>query len=327
VIAVPHRRYLVTGATGFVGRRLVRHLLDLGREVTALVRCERRGRDLERAGARLVRGDLATGRGLAEAVEGAHVVVHLAAVVAAPDAATFRRVNAEGTRRLAETAARQETPPRFVLCSSLAAAGPYTDRPRAERVPVSHYGHSKRAGEAAVRALEHLPSAVVRPPIVYGPGDPYFLPTLLPMVRLGVAPRPSGPDRRYSLLHVDDLCTVLTAVADHGPTTVPGDPVSGLYEPSDGGEHTWEGFTAELAGAVGRRPPLSLPVPLLAAGVAAHAAELAGRLRGVPSPFNPDKLRELPHSWLSTPTPALRSLGLAPPRPLKEGLHDTLCGL
>ncbi|MFE3456856.1 NAD-dependent epimerase/dehydratase family protein [Nocardiopsis aegyptia] len=325
--SVPHRRYLITGATGFVGRRLVRHMLGQGREVTALVRCERRGRDLGDAGARLVRGDLATGRGLAEAVRGADAVVHLAAAVAAPDAATFRRVNAEGTRRLAEAAARQATPPRFVLCSSLAAAGPHTARPRSERVPVSHYGHSKRAGEAAVRALEHLPSAVVRPPIVYGPGDPSFLPTLLPLVRLGVAPRPSGPDRRYSLLHVDDLCTVLTAVADHGRTTVPGDPESGLYEPSDGGEHTWDGFTAALAAAVGRRPPVAVPVPLLAAAVAAHASEFTGRLRGVPSPFNPDKLRELPHSWLSTPTPALRSLGLAPPRPLKEGLHDTLSDL
>lgn len=317
-------RLLVTGATGFIGRRLTHHALGQGREVTALVRSAQRGRDLAEAGARLVRGDLATGEGLAEAVRGVDAVVHLAAAVTAPDAAAFRRVNTDGTRRLAEAAARRERPPRFVLCSSLAAAGPWEPCPGRERGPVSHYGHSKRAAETAVRALERLPSAVVRPPIVYGPGDPGLLPTLLPLVRLGVAPRPGGPERRYSLLYVDDLCTVLTAVADRGPATVPGDPVSGLYEPSDGGEHTWDGFCAALAAAVGRRPPRALPVPHPIAAVAAHAAQLTGRLRGAPMPFNPDKLRELPYSWLSTPTAALRSLGLPPTVPLETGLADTV---
>ena len=123
--------------------------------------CRRTSRsaDLQRAGARLTQGDLNTGEGLEQALEGAERVFHLAGVTKAWTPAEYDRCNAEGTRRLVEAMARTARPARLVYCSSLAAAGPTAvGRPldeSAECRPVTPYGKSKYGGEQAVRALSH----------------------------------------------------------------------------------------------------------------------------------------------------------------------------
>ncbi|WP_344885778.1 NAD(P)H-binding protein, partial [Nonomuraea antimicrobica] len=71
-------RYLVTGATGFVGWRLTRLILARGGAVTALARPSPRAEALRAAGVEVVHGDLATGWGTPEAVRGADRVIHLA---------------------------------------------------------------------------------------------------------------------------------------------------------------------------------------------------------------------------------------------------------
>ncbi|MGK5549838.1 NAD-dependent epimerase/dehydratase family protein, partial [Streptomyces sp. URMC 127] len=110
-------RYAVTGATGFIGTRLVAHLTALGHDVTALVRDPRR----TVPGARTAAADLVTGAGLREATAGADIVVHLAALTHAADPRALAAVNSGGTRRLVAALAAQARPPRLVYCSSLAA--------------------------------------------------------------------------------------------------------------------------------------------------------------------------------------------------------------
>jgi nucleoside-diphosphate-sugar epimerase len=166
---------LLTGSTGFIGQRLARRIVERGDTLTALVlRTSKRG-ILEQLGARFAVGDLLTGEGLAEAVKGADCVLHLAGVTKARDSEGYFQGNAEGTRRLVKAMAELSTPPRLVYCSSLAAAGPSVPgRPRREEeapAPVSMYGRSKLGGEQAVREFAHrVPSIILRPPIVYGPG-------------------------------------------------------------------------------------------------------------------------------------------------------------
>ncbi|HEY8982099.1 MAG TPA: NAD-dependent epimerase/dehydratase family protein [Streptomyces sp.] len=319
--------FAVTGATGFVGRRLVRRLLDAGDEVVALVRPGSAHRLPDGPGVRRVTGDLVTGEGLGELVRGADHVVHLAALVKSPTVEGFRRCNEEGTRQLAERVAALASPPPLVLCSSLAAAGPsWAGRPRSEEDPprpVSGYGRSKLAAEEAVRALSgRLPVSVVRPPVVYGPGDPAFLPSLLPMVRAGVVLKAGSGARGYSLVHVDDLCEALVSAALRGRRMRPERPVDGVYSVSDGVTHTWEELCATLSRALGRRrPPLVVPVPLPLVGAVAWGAELLGGVRGVHPPLNRDKAIELRSPWWTCTTErAHRELGFTAAVPWETGI-------
>ncbi|MFD8899529.1 NAD-dependent epimerase/dehydratase family protein [Streptomyces ardesiacus] len=117
-------RVVVTGATGFVGRRLCRRIVEGGGRVTALVRPQSDRRVLDGCPVDVAVVDLLTGSGVAEAVSGADVVVHLAASVRAASRAEFRLANTVSTGVLAGVLASSDVPPRLVVCSSLAAAGP-----------------------------------------------------------------------------------------------------------------------------------------------------------------------------------------------------------
>lgn len=310
-------RYLVTGATGFVGRRLLRRLCGPGATVTALVRDRARAADLAAAGVGLVTGDLATGAGLADAVAGADCVLHLAAAVKARDLAGYFRVNAGGTRRLAAAAAAMDRPPRIVYCSSLAAAGPAVPgRPRQEHepaAPVSGYGRSKLAGEWALRAVAgRVPAVVIRPPVVYGPGDREFLPVLLGCVRSGLLTQPGFGDRWYSLVHVDDLCTALLAAVHRGRLLEPDGP-AGIYSLADGQPHRLVDLVTVLAHRLGRTAPVPLPVPGPLVTLAALASSTLGQVRGTVPMFNRDKARELRcRAWTCSAERARAELGFAP---------------
>jgi nucleoside-diphosphate-sugar epimerase len=314
-------RYLVTGATGFIGRHLVRHLGELGHEVTALVRTESAGLvDVQRRpgvrrspdaewlpGVRLVHGDLASGSGLLTAVQEAapDLVIHLAGVTKAVHPRTYYEINADGTRRLRSALAALPHPARLVYCSSLSASGPgrgrHEDDPPA---PVSAYGRSKLGGEQAVGDL----GVVVRPPIVYGPGDREFLPRMVTAVRAGMLPvvgRP-GP-RHYSLIHVDDLCRALLTAAEHGAD-------GAVHHVSDGTEHRWEDIGAAVATALGRRPPRVVRVP-------GWAATAAARALGRGTTLTPDKVTEALHpAWTTAPgrLPFVARIALA------DGLREAL---
>ncbi|GII04040.1 NAD-dependent epimerase/dehydratase family protein [Planobispora takensis] len=314
-------RFLVTGATGFIGINLVRRIRTGGDRVTALVRPssppERRA-ELERLGVRCVEGDLETGAGLAAAAAGADRVIHLAGLVKARTAAAYFRVNATGTRRLVSALAARPDPPRLVVCSSLAAA------PTGGRPPVSLYGRSKLAAEAAARhGAARLPVVIVRPPVVYGPGDAEFLPSLLPMARRGVMLKGGLGPRRFSLIHVGDLCTALLAAAERGRVVGGDDPAAGVYTVSDGVDYSAEDICRALARALGRRPPLIIPVPGPLVFLAAAGSELAGRVRGTVPVFSRDKARELRcPAWTCTTGRAAADLGFRARTTLDHGLAE-----
>ncbi|MDX6314045.1 MAG: hypothetical protein QOF44_3509, partial [Streptomyces sp.] len=261
-------------------------------------------------GVRTAYGDLATGAGLLAAVQGVDRVIHLAGVTKAPSHHLYDRVNAEGTRRLCAALAALPEPPRLVHCSSLAAAGPGRQRREEEEpAPVSAYGRSKLGGEHALREVAHrVPGVIVRPPIVYGPGDREFLPRLVTAVRTGLLPAigSRGP-RHYSLIHVDDLCQALLIAADSG---APG----AIYHVSDGTEHLGADIGAAVAAVLGRRAPRVVHIP---GGVAVAAARVFGR----GSVLNPDKVAEALHpAWTSAPG----RLPFTPEITLPEGLRAAL---
>ncbi|MDH6578148.1 NAD-dependent epimerase/dehydratase family protein [Kitasatospora sp. MAP5-34] len=320
----------MTGATGFIGRILLRHLAERGYETTVLVRDRGRLR-ADAEAVRVVEGDLRTGRGLDEAVKGVDRVLHLAGVIKTLRPGEYAEVNTAGTGRLCAALAAAPSPPRLVYCSSLAAAGPsLPGRPRREDdppAPVSAYGRSKLGGERVLHRLaDHLPGVVVRPPIVYGPGDREFLPVLAAAVRRGLVPTCGPGPHHYSVIHVDDLCRALLAAADADVRVGPEGTTEGIFQVSDGFHYRLADLTAAVAAAVGCRPPRLLPVPVAVATAVALGADLAGRARGTASIFSRDKVRELRHStWTCATDRAARELGFSPAVTLSAGLAEAAC--
>lgn len=203
-------RCTVTGANGFLGSHLVDRLLADGHEVTALVRagCDRRW--LDEARVTLVMGALDDRRALTQAVAGAELVFHVAGVVAAADPRDYDRVNAQGTRVVAE-ACLEASPDlaRFVLVSSLAAHGPAPAgrliREDSPLAPINQYGRSKRRAEEVALALRpRLPLTIVRPSGIYGPRDRESL-NLFTQAAHGLYLLVGLGQRMVNLCHVDDI--------------------------------------------------------------------------------------------------------------------------
>ncbi len=314
---------LVTGATGFLGRHAAQGLLLAGHDVRCLVRPSSDASELEKAGASIRRGHLLDQASLDAAVDGCDAVVHVAGLIAARSFADMRRVNVEGTARIAAACGRSAAPPRrFLLVSSLAAAGPATTgRPRTEDDPprpVSRYGLSKLLGErAAARALPPATAlTVVRPPAAYGPfdrGTHAFFDAAARGVRLRLGSRP----RSLSLVHGEDLAAAirlaLTSDTAAGRTYFVADPRP--YELDD--------VLRRIAAAVGvRTRTLRVPDPVVR--VAGAVAEEVARMRGAVPRFSRDKAVEfLSPGWVCDASRAGGELGWAPARTLDEGLAST----
>jgi nucleoside-diphosphate-sugar epimerase len=196
----------ITGASGFVGRRLVQlaraHAAD--RTVVLLVRDPAALSELQPLPGtwRVVRADLAAGTIAPGAIPPGAVVVHLAAATGRLAPAVMRAVNVEGTRTLLE-ASRAAGASHMVFVSSIAAA--FADR---RWYP---YAEAKREGEAMVRA-SGIPFTIVRPTMVLGDGSP--VQEGLERLALGAAPIVLGSGRvQLQPVHVDDLAAFLLALA------------------------------------------------------------------------------------------------------------------
>jgi dihydroflavonol-4-reductase len=311
-------RAAVTGATGFVGQRLVRRLHEMGAETTLLVRSEVRARPFS-GPARLVLGDLESRPALSALASGADTLFHVAGLVAARSEAEFLRVNRDGARRVAE-AARAAGVRRMVLVSSLAATGPaLPGEPVTEETPpapVTPYGRSKLAGEEAARSVG-VPLTVVRPPAVYGAGDRAFL-SLFRCVRLGVAPVLGDGQQELSLVHVDDLVDALLAVG--GAAACEGR----LYHAAGPEVVTQRGLVQAIGRALGRHGvsvlPLSPPLVRVVLRLSAAAASFAGRA----TMLAPDKEPEfLAPAWTCSSAAVARDAGWRASIPLERGLTET----
>ena len=240
----------VTGATGVVGSALVRQLAAGGHRVRALVR--QPGAPLPR-GVEAVVGDLDDADALRRGLDGAGAVVHLAAQLhvnsPSPDlAALYRRVNTEGTERLAALAAEAGVG-RVVYSSTISVYGPSErgrvwtedDEPQGD----SLYARTKLAAEPAVLALDG--GVVFRLAAVYGPGIKGNYPTLARALGLGLRLLPGDGANRRTLVHLDDAVQALALAVGGGVGP-------GLYNLTDGGVHTFDDIARSLQRAVGRRP-------------------------------------------------------------------------
>ena len=264
----------VTGGTGFVGAHLLRIAPAEGFAIRALARRAQPEAD----GITWIAGDLADTAALRTLCQGADAVIHIAGVINARTPAAFDAGNVEGTRAML-AAAEAAGVRRFIHVSSLAAREPR----------LSAYGASKARSEAVV-AASPLDWTIVRPPMVYGPGDRETL-AIFRMVKAGVAALPRGGTA--SMIHAEDLSRALLAL--------PAAPeASGqTYEPDDGAPLRHAAFARLIAGAIDR-VPLIIPLPGIAVTLGAVIDTLSAKLTGRLPKLSFDRARYLAHKdWVS----------------------------
>ncbi|MBN1283946.1 MAG: SDR family oxidoreductase [Anaerolineae bacterium] len=273
---------LVTGANGFIGRRLCRALAAAGHSVRGAVR--RPDRALPGVNVDWVTvGDIGPDTGWRPALEGIDAVVHLAARVHVLDEtardplAAFRQVNVTGTAHLARTAAACGVR-RLVHMSSIKVNGETTgpacgftetDAPR----PAEPYGISKWEAEQTLRRVEAettLEVVVVRPPLVYGPGVGGNFRRLMHWVRRGVPlPFANVPNRR-SLVGIDNLVDFVQCCLTHEAAA------GATFVICDGEDLSTPELIRRLAHAM-HRPARLFPLPF-APALAARMPRLYGSL-------------------------------------------------
>ena len=287
----------LTGATGFVGRRV---LALAGRPIRALTRRPQP----PQPGVEWVLGDLNDAAALARLCDGAAAVLHIAGVVNAADAAGFHAGNIIGTANVLAAAAGI---PRFIHVSSLAAREP----------GLSMYGASKAEGDALVQARAG-DWIIVRPPGVYGPGDTEMR-DLFSLARFGFGLAPGGPHARISLIHVDDLARALLALATTGPSRE-------ILEIDDGsGGYTHADHAAAIGRALGRSRVRMLPVGTGLLTSAAAVATSIARMQGQLPKLSRDRARYLAHpDWVARGGNAALAGLWQPQIRLDAGMADTV---
>ncbi len=312
-------RALVTGASGFIGARLIPALQAEGWEVRAYVH---RTPLAPASGVFSFSGDIQDERALVAAMGDVDAVFHLAAAVgsAVTDRRAFQAVNAGGTRAVLR-AARAARVGRVVHCSSIGVLGAVRDGETAAEdyppAPRTLYDRTKLAAEEAARAAAAagLGVVILRPGWVYGPGDRRTFKFFRAVCRRRAA-LIAGARGRQTPVYIDDLVSgVLLAAAKGRP--------GAIYHLAGDQVLTAEEMTRMAAAACGVAPP-RLRLRLELARPAALVLEKAFALAGREAPFNRGKLAFFSDSKAMSSQRARTELGFAPRTDFRSGVRRAI---
>ncbi|MFH0799360.1 MAG: NAD-dependent epimerase/dehydratase family protein [Pseudomonadota bacterium] len=316
-------KILVTGANGFVGRKLCSVLQMRGCDVRAAIRCH-----AERNEAAVAHhdrlsvsdvvavGDIGSDTVWSDALKNVEVVVHLAARVhimqemSKNPLESFRSVNVLGSKKLAEEAARRGIR-RFVYISSISIHGNSTGE-RAyvegdEAQPHSPYAVSKWEGELALRNVAEKTGfelVIVRPPLVYGPGVGGNFLRLMKWADKGF-PLPLGRVHNLrSFIGIENLVELLVRCVEHPRAA------GETFLVADGGDLSTPDLMRRVAKLLGRPARIvPFPVSFLRWGAKVFGQE--------------DVLDRLCNCLQVDAGKAIRLLGWKPLMSLDEGLERT----
>jgi nucleoside-diphosphate-sugar epimerase len=218
-------RYLITGATGFIGPHLVKKLVGEGHSCRCLVRTDSNTKALKEFGVECVEGDITRADTLKGIADDMDRLLHLATLGHMSNFAVtesmFEAINVQGTRNIMAEALRAGVK-RIVHCSTVAAMGICEDVPATEKslcTPHHPYGRSKLKAEQTVLGLireRHLPAVIIRFSMVYGPGDSRDILKLTRMAQKGLFPKVGSRPKLTPLIHVDDAIRGLLLAAEKG---------------------------------------------------------------------------------------------------------------
>lgn len=323
-------KILITGGTGFLGRRIVDELAPR-HELRLLVR---RGSSRERfpAGAEFAEGDVTDRASLDRAVAGCDAVLHAAALVKilAPRD-EFDRINVGGLENVL-AAVEQAGIGRALYVSSFIALGPTEQAPGGvldesaeprERPWINDYERTKTLSDRLARRAiaAGLPLAVVYPGVIYGPGEltegNIVVRHILDLVHHRLPALIGSPARRWNYVYVEDVARGIALALEKTPP-------AGRYVL--GGENvTLKDFYATVGRLTGAKiPSLRMPDGLAKATGAMQKAW--ARMRGTTPQLTPDLVEIYKHDWAYDSSRAEKELGYRG-RPFAEGLAATVTWL
>lgn len=317
-------KVFLTGATGFIGGRIARRLRVRGDEVVALVRSPDKASDLASLGVSLMPGDITDAASVRAAMREADQVFHVAAwyKVGLRDRSPAWPINVDGTRNVLE-AMRELGIGKGVYTSTLAAfsdtGGRTVDESYRPQVThwLSEYDRTKHAAhfDVALPMMEQgLPLVIVQPGVNYGPGDTsvvrelfiQYLKRRLPMIPRGMA---------CCWAHVEDTVTGHLLAMEQGRV--------GESYIIAGPAHTYVEAMETAERITGIPAPRMRPGPGIMRAMAAVMG-VVEKIFPVPPTMAAESFREMAGTtYLGSNAKARRELGFSP-RPLEEGLRDTL---
>lgn len=317
-------KYFITGATGFIGGRVARQLVEAGHDVVALVRTPAKAQELAALGVHLHPGDITDRESMREPMTGVDGLFHLAAwyEVGVRDSSKAEQINVVGTRNVLELM-HELGIPKGVYTSTV---GVFSDthgklvdetyRYQPHGPWISEYERTKWLAHYEVAeplARAGLPLVIVQPGVVYGPGDTspahatfvQYLQKNLPMV-----PR----DAAFCWGHVEDMAhghILAMEKGKPGESYIIGGPVHTLVE------------VLALAEQI-----TGIPAPRMQVGsglvqMIARITGLVERVIPLPSVYMAESLRSSAATYIASNAKAQRELGFNP-RSLAEGLPETL---
>jgi 2-alkyl-3-oxoalkanoate reductase len=321
-------RILVTGGTGFLGRRCVETLCGDGHTIRALGRDPGVCRQLAEAGVEVVRADLRDREAVVTACAAVDAVVH-AGALSAPwgRQGDFHAVNVGGTAHVLEGCKRHRVG-RFVYVSSPSVTfdgHDHIDQDESAPYPrtwLSAYSHTKKLGEDLTRAAQAdgLATVILRPKALFGPGDQALLPRLLRAARQGRLPQVGDGRNLVDLTYVDNVVHAIR------PALTSGRAVGRTYLVTNDEHVPLWGLIRDVLRRLGLPAELR-PRPYRLVYAVSALLELKARLLGGEPLLTRYTTAVLGRTQTYNITAARRDLGYAPLVPVAEGVARTLAAL
>ena len=309
--------FLVTGATGFVGKNFIFEIIKRKNVRIFVRRTSNITHFKGRKEIEIAYGDLENNVGIKEALDGVDVVIHCAARTVGRNFIEYYKTNTIGTANLIKTML-QKNVKKIVYLSSHAACGPCnekksiteTDQPK----PISFYGITKKIAEDIIMQ-SNISYIILRPVSIYGPYDTEIL-KYVKLLNYGICPVIGFGEKYINLIYVNDLVQMIIKVIDVGKFD------NKIFFLSDGHCYSFTEVVGMIAEVLNKNN-LKIHVPEV-------MALFAGLLNDIFLPEKKrtiwrDKVKELAREyWLCCSESAVREFGFVPKYSLKEGMRETI---
>ena len=314
---------VVTGATGFLGSALVTELVKRQQPVRILARDEKKARQLYGDAVTICPGEITDTAQVQRAVDGATTIYHLAGRLYHPSisAELYRQVHVEGTQILLRACQEQSQLRRIVHVSTTGVYGVTGTIPAAEDAsfaPTNPYEATKLEGEQfALRAYQEqgLPVTVVRPGLVYGPGDLHLL-GFFASINKGLFRVIDGGKALLHPVYIDDMVAAFLLCAER--SMAPGR----SYNIAGEQPVTVRELATAIAHAQGKELPAG-SIPLWLANLASDIFAITPGMRGERAPLTRSRVKFLTHSRIYDISRARAELGYSPKIGLEDGMKLT----